>query len=252
MRVFSFLAAVAISAACSAGELQYEFQGGDSLKVNVVGASKQAWSVVGDKTPVIVAAAIVGDRLIVEEFKCGGDVTPPNPGPNPPVPPPPPPPADDIAAMLWIEESSGRDAEQAAVLIDSELRRRMAAKGIAFRVVDADVVDENGMTPSDLLPLISAAKAKGLPCVFALDKSGRTVLEAKVTDKASFEKIIDRLTGALQSRSVEPSEANKSDDTSERNDDVKKTEPEQNKTQTPASCPTGTCPTVRVPLIRRR
>lgn len=252
MRVFSFLAAVAISAACSAGELQYEFQGGDSLKVNVVGASKQTWSLVGDKTPIIVAAAIVGDRLIVEEFKCGGDVTPPHPGPNPPVPPPPPPPADDIEAVLWIEESSGRDAEQAAVLIDSELRRKMASKGIAFRVVDADVVDENGRTPDDLLPIISAAKAKGLPCVFALDKSGRTVLEAKVTDKASFEKIIDRLTGELQGRAVDPAAEDKTDDTPERNVDRKETEPEQNKTQPQTSCPTGTCPTVRVPLIRRR
>lgn len=166
-----------------------------------------------------------------------------NSPPQPPGPLPPPGPTPQpatLSTLIWVEESEARQPSQAAALIDKQLREAMSQKRISFRVVDVDVKDEKGETPSDLVALIEAAKAKGLPVVFGLDANGKTVVEARINTRDEFEGLLRRL-GLLaekkESVAAPPQSAAKS------------AAPQP---QASGSCASGACQTPTRWLIRRR
>lgn len=100
--------------------------------------------------------------------------TAPTPGPSPG---PTPNPVAGKLFVLIVTETKDQTPEQAAVINSQAARDLMAAKGWQWRVVDQDVVDENGRPPPDLAKWISQAKAwaaagNKLPCLLVLDEQG--------------------------------------------------------------------------------
>ena len=239
----SLLATIAIASGAFAGELNYAIQGGDQLAVTAKDVEQQTWKIFnGEKAPLIIVAAVANGKLVVEEFKWPFD-TQPSPTPEPePQPGPPTPHPNSVTSLIWIEESESRSADVAAALVDLNLRQQLSQKKMGFRVIDVDVVDENGETPGDLRPLIVAAKAKGLPTVFGLDSEGRTVLEARITSGEQLRELVKRLTGA-----------------SNQGQEQKPTTPPPVQTQPAATqesnaksaCPSGSCRTYQ-PIFRFR
>lgn len=167
-----------------------------------------------------------------------------NAPPQPPGPQPPPGPTPQpatLSSLIWIEESEARQPSQAAALIDKSIREAISQRRISFRVVDVDVKDEKGETPSDLAALIDAAKSKGLPVVFGLDANGKTVIEAKVNTREDFESLLRRLGVAVVEQRKEPVGSSPPQSQS------KPAQP-----QSSGSCASGSCPTTGRWLIRRR
>lgn len=227
-----------LGASASAGDLSYTAAGGESLNVTVANATQQQWKLF-DNGRLIVVAAVVDNKLVVEKFDWPFEPVPPEPEPQPGPPTPHP---NSVTSLIWIEESESRSADVAAALVDLNLRQQLSQKKMGFRVVDVDVVDENGETPGDLRPLIVAAKAKGLPTVFGLDSEGRTVLEARITSGEQLRELVKRLTGA-----------------SNQGQEQKPTTPPPVQTQPAATqesnaksaCPSGSCRTYQ-PIFRFR
>ncbi len=238
----SLLATIAIASGAFAGELNYAIQGGDQLSITAKDVEQQAWKIFnGEKAPLIIVAAVVNGSLVVEEFKWPFD-TQPSPTPEPePQPGPPTPHPNSVTSLIWIEESEARQPSQAAALIDKSIREAISQRRISFRVVDVDVKDEKGETPSDLAALIDAAKSKGLPVVFGLDANGKTVLEAKVNTREDFESLLRRLGVAVVEQRKEPVGSSPPQSQS------KPAQP-----QSSGSCASGSCPTTGRWLIRRR
>jgi len=162
----------------------------------------------------------------------------PPPGPRPPEPTPQP---ATLSSLIWVEESEARQPSQAAALIDKSIRETLNQKRVAFRVIDVDVKDENGQTPSDLVALIEAAKSKGLPVVFGLDANGKTVVEAKINTREDFEALLRRLGVAVIEQKKEPVGS------SPPQSESKPAQP-----QSSGSCASGNCPTTGRWLLRRR
>jgi len=103
---------------------------------------------------------------------------PPKPDPPKPDPPKPDPPKPDPSGLtktiVWIEETAERSAGQAEAIADPESRRAIAAAGWRLRIMDKDVLDEQGRRPAEWTAIIDAAVARGLPIVLVADANGKT------------------------------------------------------------------------------
>ncbi len=109
--------------------------------------------------------------------------TVPTPGPGP-GPAPDPVPAGKLFVLI-VTETKDQTPEQAAVVNSQAARDLMAAKAWQWRVVDQDVVDENGRPPPDISKWINQAKtwaAAGnkLPCLMVLDEQGAVLSQGAV------------------------------------------------------------------------
>lgn len=220
--------AVGLTGSASAGELGFELSGGDHLAVRVDGAEKQTWKVF-DRSgqPEIIVAALIGERLIVEEFSWPF-------GPSP-KPEPEPQPIPGPKVVLWIEESADRSPGQAAAIVNKEIRQAIQVAGWQLRIVDDDVVDETGESPGDLAAYITAARAAGLPRVFILQDGKELYAGAAPPDASSFAALLSRF-GLV----VGP--------TKEAGPPSPGVQPQPNREQ---SCPTGQCPPTPQPTTRR-
>lgn len=194
----------------AAGELEFRYQAGDRLEVQAV-AEQQAWRILAaEDGPRAVVAAVVADRLILEDFPLPFGVSP-GPGPNPrpdPQPDPDPQPEprpDGPRHLLWIEETSARTPGEAAAVTDHEIREALAAAGWSLRVADVDVIDEQGKTPSELAPFIAAARERGLPRLFVRDAAGAEVYAGRApTDTQSFRRLLTALGLSAPWKSLPP------------------------------------------------
>ena len=239
MRWISLVLALSLlSSAAAAGDLQYKLEGGDHLTVAAV-ADKQTWKIVsGQNGPIALVAAVIGDRLILEEFSWPRQPQPgPGPGPNPNPDPQPP---SGPKTVLWIEESSQRTPQQALAIANRSLREAIVAGGWTLRVVDIDVVDENGQPPSDLAPYLMAAKQAGLPRVFIFQDGREVYAGAAPPDVSSFANLLRRYglpVGASGEDAGVP---------------IGTSSPGEQKetSKGAASCPTGRCP-AQTPSTRR-
>jgi len=100
----------------------------------------------------------------------------PNPNPEPNPEPNPNPSPTDVVAIYWVEETLERTPDQAKIIASKRVRDLIKQKGLSFQVVDKDVKNEFGETPSNLVPIISSAKK--LPSLVLLNKEGEiTVLD---------------------------------------------------------------------------
>lgn len=149
-----------------------------------------------------LAIAKPGNPPILGLFALHAKDSPPGPTPGPmPDPTPPTPTPRGPLTLIWIEETGQRTPQQAAAITDAELRARLAAAGWKFRVADADVIDENGRTPPDLAPFIDAARARGLPSLYAIDATGAEIFAGKAPDnRDEFATILAKLGLTLSRR----------------------------------------------------
>ena len=237
---FALAAAAVLSLNAFAGELAYHFEGGSELKVRAV-AEQQAWKVYDrGQDQLIVVAAVVNGKLVVEEFNA--PFTPePNPQPNP-KPDPQPNPQPGPKTVLWIEETSDRTPSQAAAVIDAQIRAALQAAKWSLRVVDKDVVDETGKPPADLARYIESAKAAGLPRVFILQNGRELFAGAAPPDRSSFASLLSKF-GLVVGDSERDAEAPRPGQQEEK-------KPENANSQ--SACETGSCPVQTVPTYRWR
>lgn len=187
----------------------------------------------------------------------------PNPNPNPDPNPNPNPIPSGPYSLLWIEESAERDANRAAAIINADIRLALRDAGWTLRIIDKDITDENGKTPTELAPYIDAAKKDGLPRLFILDKAGvevyvgaapknvddfKTILkkfglsfkDSKIIDTTvKIEGYITNIDDDVNNTEVEDKPNNNiTETTNTRMDDTKSTKKVNNN----SNCPTGTCP----------
>lgn len=248
---FALAAAAVLSLNAFAGELAYHFEGGSELKVRAV-AEQQAWKVYDrGQDQLIVVAAVVNGKLVVEEFKA--PFTPePNPQPNP-KPDPQPNPQPGPKTVLWIEETSDRTPSQAAAVIDAQIRAALQAAKWSLRVVDKDVVDETGKPPADLAPYIESAKAAGLPRVFILQDVRELYAGAAPSSVSSFLDLLRRyglpVGGPAEQTEQSGAPAGSRQEASPENENA--TEHEE-QTQPMSACPTGQCPVPTAPVRQWR
>jgi len=249
MRWIGLLLSVAMAPLATAGDLQYRLEGGDHLKVTAV-ADKQTWRVIDGKNgPVAIVAALVQDRLVIEEFTWGGTPQPePGPGPQPtppnpePGPQPQPQPVPGPKTVLWIEESSARTPSQAAAVVDKAIRNALVAARWTLRVVDVDVVDETGKPPADLAGYLDAARQAGVPRVFILQDGRELYAGAAPADVSSFVDLLLRYGLPVGTPGGEPRGPTGS------SPDVAR--PKQEAAAN--GCPTGRCPVPTIPTRKWR
>lgn len=75
---------------------------------------------------------------------------------------------------LWlvvIEETSQAAENRGAFFASKALADKIKASGHKFRTADKDVKDENGRTPSDLVPYLNEASGKALPRLYLVDQA---------------------------------------------------------------------------------
>lgn len=241
------------AAIAAAGDLAFSISGGQSLTVRAK-AEQQEWRLFG-KTALV--AAVVDGKLIVREFVLPFDSSPqPDPTPEPqPDPDPQPQPQPGPKTVLWIEESADRTPGRATAVIDAAIRAAIQKAGWSLRIVDVDVVDENGRTPPDLAPYISSAKAAGLPRVFILRDGMEIFSGIAPPDAPSFRTLLSRFGLPVEvsakeaetfNRVLKPVETNQGAGTQEKEEKTNQATQSQG-----AACPTGQCPTQTAPTNRR-
>ena len=235
--------AIGLAMVAPAGELRFEAKGGPSLVVTVKGATKQVWRV--DPDGRILVAAVVGDDIVLEDFPW--KVTPgPEPQPEPQPEPEPQPIPSGPKTVIWIEESGQRTPQQAAAIIDKNVRAAIDAARWTLRVTDVDVVDESGRPPADLAPYLERARHAGLPWMVILE-DGREVYTGKAPpDLPSFVILLRRyglpIGGAVKEDGPAGAAASP----------AREAPPKAESPQPTAdNCPTGQCPT-QVPTRRWR
>ena len=109
----------------------------------------------------------------------------PNPDPNPdPLP-------SGVVSMFWVEETLDRTPEQASMLSSKKVREAIVQKGLTFQVVDKDIKNEYGQTPSNLVPIIS--KVKNLPSLVLMDEDGSLTVYPIPTSEESFIKFLENI-----------------------------------------------------------
>jgi hypothetical protein len=117
--------------------------------------------------------------LIYHEVTIEGKL-PPIP-PVPPVPPDPTPnPVTGKCYVVIIEETEQAAKDRNKYLNDKALLDYVKSKNWKFEIVDKDVVDKNGKTPSDLKPYIDRAKNKDLPYVYVVTDKGQVRYENRL------------------------------------------------------------------------
>jgi len=147
------------------------------------GTAGTAMALASDQGQVLIVAAPTTPPTISLYLVMPASPQPqpnPNPNPNPqPDPQPKPTPVGPLR-LIWIEETSERTPEHAALIADKELRDLLYKAGWLLRIADADVVDENGKPPTDLANYLAEAKKLGLPRLFIVDKNGVEVYNGAV------------------------------------------------------------------------
>lgn len=180
---------VPVSDAVDAPKLAVQ-SAGDHLDVRASIGNKQRWRVVGDEL-VLVAVSKDGELLdwsYSNPFTKGPQPNPtptPSPGPSP-TPTPTPIPTKQSLWVTVVHESADRTPAFVDALLSPDADAAVKAGGHHFRLVDKDVQDENGTTPSYLVGYVTRAKAKGLPYVFFTNSQGQVQWEGPVTTKADF------------------------------------------------------------------
>jgi hypothetical protein len=223
-----------------AEDLRLELQGGPQLTVKAV-AEQQQWITHGDK---IWVAAVRGGKLVVKEISLG---SPPEPGPGPePGPRPEPQPGPGPKTVIWIEESGQRTPQQAAAIIDKNVRAAIDAARWTLRVTDVDVVDESGRPPADLAPYLERARHAGLPWMVILE-DGREVYTGKAPPDLPSLVILLRRYGLPIGGAVKEDGPAGAAASPAREAPPKAESPQP----TADNCPTGQCPT-QVPTRRWR
>ena len=228
-----------LSTAAFADGLQFETTGGQQLTVRAK-AEQQKWLIIKDS---ILVAAVADGNLVVEQFAWspGPQPTPPNPEPGP-QPEPEPQPVPGPKTVLWIEESADRTPGRAGAVVDAGIRSAIQKAGWSLRVIDIDVVDENGQPPSDLAPYLMAAKQAGLPRVFIFQDGREVYAGAAPPDVSSFANLLRRYGLPVGTPGGEPRGPTGS------SPDVAR--PKQEAAAN--GCPTGRCPVPTIPTRKWR
>ena len=226
-----------LSTAAFADGLQFETTGGQQLTVRAK-AEQQKWLIIKDS---ILVAAVADGNLVVEQFAWspGPQPTPPNPEPGP-QPEPEPQPVPGPKTVLWIEESADRTPGRAGAVVDAGIRSAIQKAGWSLRVIDIDVVDENGQPPSDLAPYLMAAKQAGLPRVFIFQDGREVYAGAASPDVSSFANLLRRYGLPVGASGEDAGVPIGTSSPGEQKETSKGT----------ASCPTGRCP-AQTPSTRR-
>ncbi len=122
----------------------------------------------------------------------------PEPDPNPgPTPTP-----DQLTKpyfFLWIEESEERAQQQAAIALDKAVRDALAKDGHKIRIVDKEIVDENGRPPADLQPWIALAKDRGLPRLIIVGANSKYIEMPAPTTLGDYLAILQKLGITVES-----------------------------------------------------
>lgn len=113
----------------------------------------------------------------------------PGPGPNPPPTPPGPTPVKELMVLI-VEETSQRTVSQADLILDQQLRSRVAALGHRWRVVDQHAVDWDGvparvLTPWRALPALPGGQSRGLPWLLFVRSDGSVLSDVPLSSFAS-------------------------------------------------------------------
>lgn len=114
-----------------------------------------------------------------------------SPEPNPDPEPEPNPQPSNIVAIYWVEETLERTPEQAILLSSKKVRDSIQQKGLSFQVVDKDIKNEFGQTPTNLIPIISAAKK--IPSLVLLNKEGKVTVIDTPKDENEFISLLEGL-----------------------------------------------------------
>jgi hypothetical protein len=142
----------------------------------VVFASRTA----GDYT--FVLAVALGDVVDQTVYTLHNQEVPPTPTPPDPAPPNPTPPTPTPGPLLWItvvEDSNlnNRTPQQAAIYASKALRDAVAAGGLRWRLINANMRDAGGKVPAELVPYFEHVKGKTLPWMMFEDAAGRLLYE---------------------------------------------------------------------------
>jgi hypothetical protein len=165
----------------------------------------------GPATGVVLPAADGQSYLVLSLSVPGGNLAVPYviapygaapiPGPGPgPGPGPTPVPGGKLFVLV-VTETKDQTPEQAAVLGSKAAIDLMAAKSWQWRVVDKDVVDENGKPPADIGKWITQAKtwaAAGnkLPCLLILDQQGAVLSQGPLpATEAAYLEVLKKFGG---------------------------------------------------------
>lgn len=231
-RILASALALCVAIPAYAGELSYQATGGPSLVVSVKDANQQVWRIQSDGS--ILVAAVVEGQLILEEFQWRLSPGPkPEPEPEPqPEPEPEPPVPDAPKTVIWIEESASRTPSQAAAIIDKQIRQAIEKSGWRLRIVDKDIVDENGKPPVELAPYLDSAKSAGLPRLFILADGKELFAGAVPEDTAGFVSLLRKF--GLR---VDPGNAQPESSSVEKQSTTKK----EQSTTAAATCEDGKC-----------
>ncbi|HOB43671.1 MAG TPA: hypothetical protein PLK04_10225 [Bacillota bacterium] len=186
-------------------DLEYQAAGGQSLVITAKNAEQQIWQVRTDGS--IVVAAVIDGKLVLEDFQWQVLPNPPKPEPQPepkPEPEPEPPVPDVPKTVIWIEESSMRTPSQAAAIIDKQIRQAIEKSGWRLRIVDQDIVDENGKPPAELAPYLDSAKGSGLPRLFILADGKELFAGAAPDDIAGFVSLLRKFGLRVEPGDAQP------------------------------------------------
>lgn len=171
------LLASAVAAATSAAEVSITpgitftvpTSAGPAAGIAMPAADGQVYLVLSVVTP--------GGQLVMPFTIVPYGAPTPGPGPSPgPGPGPIPVPGDKLFVLV-VTETKDQTPEQATVLNSKAARDLMAAKSWQWRIVDQNVVDENGKPPADISKWIEQAKAWATagnkwPCLMIIDSQG--------------------------------------------------------------------------------
>lgn len=157
-------------------------------------------------TRLIQLMTVINGKLIYAEhiLTVGGvpDPVPPDPEPGPdpgpepdPAPDPVPPPPDfkEPYTLLLIEETHDRSPEEAAAVLSKEIIEYVHEKGWKRYLLDKDVVDKDGKTPSSVKAYIERAVGKGLPWYIVVDADGEIVIEGEIKNEVVLLDVLRRL-----------------------------------------------------------
>lgn len=112
-------------------------------------------------------STIAGRSIQVE----GVGPLPPGPGPIPPDPVPDPSPVI-VQQPLWglviVEETATAAEGRGLIMASGLLAKTLSDHSWKWRVVDKDVINQQGQVPADVAPYVADAKQKGTPRIYIL------------------------------------------------------------------------------------
>ncbi len=105
----------------------------------------------------------------ITTIQLGAGSVNPGPGPDPII--------DNKPTSLFIvvvEETAVAAAQRGQLFANEALAARVTEKKHKWRVVDKDVVGEDGKPPADIQRFLEAASGKKLPQLYLVDSNGKT------------------------------------------------------------------------------